>query len=476
MKTVMYGSRRWLVIVGVCSFALAAATCDVTVRGRSKPRAGDGASVLPVAAIGAVKAALDPAKAATVTVYDDGTLLADRVVVFHDASGEVIAETKTDAEGKATAEVSANAMVTVAYGNSVHHLMTVTGVMPGDKLVIGEDEDEGGPGKMVATARVKMPSPLAGARRYSATLGVGATDAAAGAIVPMPVLTRFVDKERKLAVLAEAFDEAGEPMAFSFRRASMSAGASVEKPATDDVTLGAWSREYRSVKLGFAHVPAGVEEVGAELAVVAREMDRFDRGHKTTKLDDRGAASLKFALPRPLGSDVLFKAAIAFAGSTDEAQIVRRTKKLAGDVRIDVAETMLPRVSSARADRQSDVARPVVRWSVSGPATAKTRAADATVVRVSWPETREHVWTVVASPSAPREMRLPSLPDSLRTWRPDARPQRVGVASVSASFFGSYETVKKKGIDVLSEPLEVEEDDTDGTSSVAYAVTGDIAL
>lgn len=471
MKKVAYASRRWLVIVGVCSFALAAATCDVTVRGRSKPR-----SVVPVAAIGAVKAPIDPAKAATVIVYDDGTLLADRVVVFHDARGEVIAETKTDAEGKAIAEVPANAMVTVAYGNSVHHLMTVTGVMPGDKLVIGEDEDEGGPGKMVATARVRMPAALAGARRYSATLGVGATDTTAGAIVPMPVLTRFVDGERKLAVLAEAFDEAGEPMAFSFRRASMSGAASVERPTTEDVTLGAWSREYRSVALAFDHAPAGVEEVGAELAVVAREMDRFDRGHQTTKLDDRGAASLKFALPRPLGSDVLFKAAIAFAGSTDEAQLVQRTKKLAGDVKIDIREAMLPRVSGASVDRGAEVARPTVRWTVSEPSTEKTRAADATVLRVSWPETREHVWTVVASPTAPREIRLPSLPESLRAWRPDARPQRVGVASVSASFFGSYETVKKKGIDVLSEPLEVEEDDNDGAASVAYAVTGDIAL
>jgi hypothetical protein len=67
-------------------------------------------------------------------VQNSGLPLADLAVVFHDADGEVLGQTTTDADGVASGEVAEGGMVTVIGGTT---RLTVAGVEPGDDLVLG---------------------------------------------------------------------------------------------------------------------------------------------------------------------------------------------------------------------------------------------------------------------------------------------------------------------------------------------------
>ena len=399
---------------------------------------------------------------ASVAIYEDGRPLADRWVVFHDPDGNVAATLRSGPDGKASSDVRAGGMVTVAYGASIHQLVTVVGVQPGDEVLIGErDDDEGQAGNTVAMARIKLPSAHPSAARYGVSMGVGTTDVADVAVpLRMPILRRFLVDQRRFPVLGLAFDGAGEATAFTFALATIG-----EKDGGEaEVHLPAWSTDWREHRILLAHAPIGLTTIKGELAIVSGE-DRFDRGVQEAAIGP-DETTLRFRVPRPLGVTAVHRLALAYGTSRDKALLARRSKVMPPEVRLDLREALLPRVSGATVDRARDLGRPLVRWATSGGG-AK---ADAAVMQLAWPETREHVWTIIAPPTTPPGFEVPALPAVLAAWRPDARPLGAAVALIEASEYAGYDDVRKKGIHLVAEPPE------DDDATVTISVTGDLVF
>ncbi|WP_394840654.1 hypothetical protein LZC95_26500 [Pendulispora brunnea] len=444
--------RLWPLVVGIsATAAVGAAFLLAPAHPRQGANAPDVRS-MPAANMGKVN----------VAVYDDGAPLSGRHIVFHDAAGAVVAEATSGDDGKASAEAPAGGMVTVAYGNSVYQLITVTGVQPGDEIVVGETEDEGGAARVVSTARVKLPGAYPKAARYTVSLGVGATEVPRIADpLPLPVAKRFLVDEKKFRVLGEALDEKGAPAAYAFDWANLPQ----TNPRHDvDVRLPAWSRAFRELTLALSTPPEGLSTVEGQVSVLANERDRFERPRQSAPVAD--PTPLRFLIPKALEGDTVYRLEFGYAGSPDKAMLARSDKALSDTTRIDLRESLLPRVSSATVDGGADVARPTVRYHVAGDASQ----ADAAIVRLAWHDAREHLWIILAPP-ATAEIRLPELPVSLKDWTVGRSSIAAAAALIEASFYKGYDDIRHEGLTEFVEDPEAGEPRT-----WRYSATGDISF
>jgi hypothetical protein len=393
---------------------------------------------------------------ATVTVYDEGRPVGGRWVVFHDAAGTVTSMTKSSAEGRASGPVTRGSMITVADPSSVHRLLTVQDIEPDDALTVGEMEDEEGQAITACTARVAIPNAHPLAIRHVVSLGVGATEVPdPKKPLPMPVLRRFI-VDGRFTVLAEALDAQGKAVAFSHARPERCGdGGSV------DVRLPAWSTDFRPFSIVVSGGAEGTSSIAAELSVINGE-DRFARGRQEMALKE--GTTFRFETPRPLGSNVTYKLAVTHGGSVDRSVLVERSDAMPDRSDVDLRGRLLPRVQSATLEQGSTPARPAARWSVSG----SGPKADGTVVRFWWPSTREHAWTIVASPDAGARVVAPALPDELAAFRPDGRGIAVAAAIVEASFLDGYRDMKRNGLALLADPPHAP------VMTVRYSAFGDL--
>ncbi len=398
-----------------------------------------------------------PTGSARVRVYDDGAPFPGRTVVFHDRGGLLLASGKTADDGSVSAGIDPGASVTVAYGTSVKHLYSVFGLVPGDEIVIGELEDEGEGGDTVATANLKLPDLRRGAVRHTLTLGVGATEASAGREIPMPVLERFVSKDKRFRVLGEAFDDAGEPVAYTFANAKLGDGGVVP------IALPAWSTDWRYLTITLANTPEAVKTVSGDVQVAVGEHQQFERRPKVAHPPLE--TTLRFAVPPPLARDIAYRVKASYEGDVDAAIYARRAATFKSEVRVDFREA-LPRVSGAIAERTpSGSVR--VRFRVDG----DPSRADATVVRLAWPTTREHVWTILAPPGI-TTLDLPRLPPELADWQPGNETISAAVGIFDASAYDGYDVVRRKGIPTALEPPE----EPEGDLVFRAATTGDLTF
>ncbi|WP_394840283.1 hypothetical protein LVJ94_25695 [Pendulispora rubella] len=448
--------RLWPLVLG--GAALAVGMAFVLAPPHVKPpRPGEGANVLD-----ARPAYAGPMGKVNVAVFDDGAPLAGRHIVFQDGAGAVVAEATSGDDGKASADAPAGGMVTVAYGNSVYQLITVTGVQPGDDIVIGETEDEGGAARVVSTARVKLPGAYPKAARYTVSLGVGATEVPRVADpLPLPVAKRFLVDEKKFRVLGEALDEKGAPAAYAFDWANLSTNAARRDV---DVRLPAWSRTFREFTLALSAPTEGLTAVEGQVSVLANERDRFERPRQSASM--AGPTPLRFLIPKALEGDTVYRLEFSYGASPDKAMLARSDKALSDTTRIDLREALLPRISLATVEAGADVARPTVRYRVAGDASQ----ADAAIVRLAWHDAREHLWTILAPPATP-EIQLPQLPASLKDWIPGRTPLSAAAALVEASFYKGYDDIRHEGLTEFIEDPESGEPRT-----WRYSATGDISF
>lgn len=402
---------------------------------------------------------------ATVLVFDEGQPLVDRWVVFHDPDGSVTSTAKSDAAGKATAGVNPGSMITVAYGTSIRRLVTVAGVMPGDEVLVGEKEDdEHGAGNAVVSAKVKLPGARAGASRYGVGLGVGTTIVTDPATpVPMPVLKRFVSKEKnEFPVLALAYEAkdggASEPVAFSF----LSAKLGTMDASAMDVVLPPWRADFREHRVVVTSVPMGTTSVEALLAIASGE-DRFDVARRNSEVAPSTPTTLRFAVPRPLGETAIVRVELGFGASASKIVFAQRVKKMPADLSLDLQKVALASVVDPKVLRGRAPARPRIGFTKRDGA-----APTAVIMQLAWPETREHVWTIVAPPSTASGFEAPALPAVLADWAPDGRTLAAQVGLVKATEYAGYDDVRKKGIHVFA---ELPEDDEE---TVITSITGDL--
>jgi hypothetical protein len=398
--------------------------------------------------------------AAVAAVFDDGQPVVGAWVVFHDEAGTVTAAIRTGKDGTASSPVGSGAMVTVAYGTSIKQLFTVTGVEPNDRLVFGEEEDEGAPEEAACTARVSLPGPHPKASRHVLALDVGTTEVRdPRAPIATSVLERYI-VDGRFSVMAEALGRDDEPIAF----AHLSAPGCPEDGGPADVILPSWSEDYRTFTLDIT--AAGDDEltVFGELFMLGQETDRLGRGRRAAPL--RGRTKLAFVAPRPLGTHAAYEVVVARPGTAERSVILERRQAMPERVDIDLRERLLPRVTDVRVD-DSDTARPTVRWRPSDGAAS----ADALVVRLTWPDTGEHHWTIAAPPDRPPRLAMPALPDELASWRPDGRALTASVALVEASFVDGFDDLKRRGLETLEDPPK-----TAAATVLRYSAVGGLSF
>src|SRR5689334_16015976 len=80
---------------------------------------------------------------ATIIVYDDGKSAPGRRVIFHATDGGILDSVETGADGRASGPVVEGGLVTVAFGTSTQHLISIAGVAANEEVLVGEPEDEG---------------------------------------------------------------------------------------------------------------------------------------------------------------------------------------------------------------------------------------------------------------------------------------------------------------------------------------------
>ncbi len=414
------------------------------------------APVAPPPAASAPK--MQPDGRATVRVFDEGQP-AKRRVVFHAVDGSILESVETGDDGKAPGPIMQGAMITVAYGTSVRELVTIGGVVANDELLVGEDEDEGSAEKVLCTAMVSVPALPPGATRAHVTLGTGATEIAADKPLPMSVFERYLDDKKRFRVLAEALDEQGKTIAWSQAWAD---GCNREAGSVE-VKLEGWKKELRPFAIAVSN-PGEAVALHSEIAVHHGDLDRFLR-RKNEQRPPFGKET-RFELPPAIlegGTSLAYRIELfttsPFEWSKGPIERTVLTERMSPSatppetIAIDLATRMLPRVTAPALETTSDPARPFVSFRI--PSREGTNAApidaDAVIVHVRWPRTREHLWTLILPPNGPRRVRLPALPDTLKDWRPDGRDVTVSVGLVDASEWSSFDDVRKKGIAELNE-------------------------
>jgi hypothetical protein len=276
--------------------------------------------------------------------------------------------------------------------------------------------------------------------------------------VRMPVLDRFLFDGR-FRVLGEAHDDRGAPLAYAFAWHPLERvdGGLPEVSAA----LGPWRTDFTEVRRALANPPAGLTHATGHLAVALGKHQRIQRPRREAPIAPE--TSLRFAVPPELVHSAEVRLELAYGTSGERAVWRNRAKELAVDERIDLGAALPPRISAALAE-DGEAGRRTVRLSFGG-----EPRGDLALVRLAWPRTREHVWTVVAPPTT-STVRLPALPPELEAWRPDDRPVSVAAALVEASFYDGYADVRRKGVELLFDPRG------DDGVRVTASVTGELPL
>lgn len=379
---------------------------------------------------------------ASVAVFDDGEPAADRVVVFSDQAGTLLASTKTARDGTASGPMDAHGMVTVAHGTSVRHLVTITDVTPGDRLLVGEEEDEGGVAHVACRVAATLPGAHPAAHHYVVSVGVNDTEV--GDVrqrVSLAALERFV-VDGKVRAIARALSADGQLLAFSQAFAEGCARGDASAP-TIAAYLPPWTTDLRNFTIEVKSREHGALE--ATVSLMPAGSDGLLLGKREAPLGP--ATSFAFMAPRPIGTRARSKLVVTYAGDASRASLEERRADLTEKTKVDLDERLLPRVTGAVVEGQGS-ARPSIHWKAAG----TLAEADAIVARLAWPASREHVWTVLAPPNARSPLRVPALPDELAGWRPDAASISPVVGIIDASFWNGYADVKARGLASLEDP------------------------
>jgi hypothetical protein len=364
-------------------------------------------------------------------------------VVWGDATGAVVATTTTDATGS-TSMLASGGMVTALLGTpSSPSLYTITGVEPGDSLVIVDWTSlallPGGanisfsstvnftslPSSVPATATsvqfllgndcssgyetpLTFPESLSlSAGGYNGLeptcIGVGPLGASYGAAYP---------------ALVEADDVNNDFLAFAF--AKNNSLATVDDAGALDLAIGgAWSTATTAQTLSVTNVQVGdspwvyYSEAANGVLVTLSEQNVLDGGLP---------ADQTLYATHPGFADFV-QAEIGNGAPGGFAMMATRAPAptAGGTTTMDLAELgTIPMVSGTTVDT-TNAARPDIAWTGSS---APLSSATALIATASWSGSdsdggsQSGSWTVFAAAGAQSDVQVPALPASLAAWAP----------------------------------------------------------
>ncbi len=150
-----------------------------------------------------------------VTVYDpnsQGTVVVGVPVVFIEADGTVVGRPLTDSTGVATSDVHANATATAVIAGAAGNpttLMTVVGVQPNDKIILGNSVNSGS--TMDGTFTINYPT-YSGATSYNVVGPCGNYNA--GNVTSYALTIYSNCKQSAMDILVVANNASNQPIAY----------------------------------------------------------------------------------------------------------------------------------------------------------------------------------------------------------------------------------------------------------------------
>lgn len=348
----------------------------------------------------------------TVRVTVLGQPVAGRVVVFHDANGEVIGSTKTGADGRATSTGAVPAMATALLGRgSEVHAVTWTQVAAGDELAVTDT-----PSTPASTPALDVSFGLVdGATRYDVNAGPCSND---GATSPVRVTLSFAECQRPtLPVLART--SVGADVRFAFLKSS---------PAPTDggaglASLGAFAAAGTS-SVEAQNTPADPGRLRIGLTELASGVPFFMDGPETAPATQRS-----FWIPTGFADARQVYATFDDDDDVSHQTILRRGAPAASNT-IDFAQR-LPKITKAAVETPADPRRFELSWASASP----LAAADGGLVRVRFyrPDFDGNLaWTFVVPPGAANtgSIKAPALPLGESGYGP--APADAGVTTFDA--------------------------------------------
>ena len=94
--------------------------------------------------------------------YEEGLPAVGRNVLFHNGRGDLMDQKRTQADGSAPGEITADGSVTILMGGTAYSMVTYYGLQKGDAPAGGESEKEQEHGEL-GTVRVALPKMPPGA-------------------------------------------------------------------------------------------------------------------------------------------------------------------------------------------------------------------------------------------------------------------------------------------------------------------------
>jgi hypothetical protein len=375
-----------------------------------------------------------------VTVYANGRPVAGADVVVGDPSGAVVAHAVTASDGSLQALAPAGGSVTVALREgTLHQLFVISGVMPGDRLRVGEPDQ---PHAVVGRVRVSVPA-FAGADGYW-------VQACERRSVAAPT-TVDIDVEKRCVVGGRIPVLVAASMAGTTRAYALKADVSVAAGQVTNVSLPAWRTDLGTLALTLTAAPSTT----AAYANASRIVDG-DTVISPDWMVSRGLTSgqtATFALPLidGLGTGTYYGASLTLAPTAADSNVSAvfvRTTQMPVAATIDMGALGLGSISGVMLDR-ADIARPVIRWTTTVGGTAAAVAYAALQWDAAGGGFFDHQLIAMAPPSS-SSFRMPALPDELQDFRPAGVFAKPSVSLEERSDLADYDA-SRNGIALGSE-------------------------
>lgn len=415
---------------------------------------GGGGTTDTVEMIDAAPAAPDAAAGQITVSLRRGTVpVPGAPVIGHDAEGEPIAETTTDAAGDATVPAAGVAMVTVIDPDDVS-LYTAAGVAAGDHLVIPTFAATA----ELGTFAVAVPALPDGGTSVQIHVGSCTGGGPAGdGPYPVAMDEYCLGHSGSATVLALAMNSNSDVIA-------VTSATGVTPPAlgdTADLLLPAWSTAFDEFHLTVA---------GGNLG----DLSNSTHGQTIDGLEyflpsKSGNMPYTWWNPVPaLGGFVTYSTQINFGQPTPGGNYAgkrfygRRLPVGALTDAVDLPGDVMTGLTATGVDT-SALARPVLSWTPSAPITA-----DGALLKTRWFGAGYREWSFMM-PSDQLEVRAPRLPDALAAeWAPDAPVAQPYAVVIDTSYHADYAGFRADGFALVGGPAYLDDGAAELKASVYF--------
>jgi hypothetical protein len=441
-----------LLVLASSIVAVATACGDESAAGGSAPNGPEAGN----APIDGAPPPLPTGRGVTVTVVNYDAPVPDVRVVFHDATGAVTADHRTDANGKVTAP-TAPPMLTVIFGGGLAPApnyptpggayVTYTSVAEGDSLVV---EASPAPAEIAADIKnpvghwnVTVPGAFTAATRHSAL----ATRNCQGgsAVLPPPALDVILQPaclNAQNAILGTAENANGDILAFAWKKG-------LAAPATGQTTAVTLDQPWAGgvpFSLKATNIPAEGKTQG-NFVLIADGASFPIRGNTTGEVGD--GQGLRSIVPPP-GFATAVQSSVYTEVEGDSADFamfgVVKREPSASATTLDMAQA-LPRITSPAATLSAS-GRAEASWSSVAPLTT----SDGGYVILGWSqpinatELAYFTWTFVVPPNA-TTVQAPAVPEDVASPKTDI--DTATIAFVESSLVPGYKEWKAMPLPAL---------------------------